>query len=223
MNKPTLQTVRRLVPGVLGFMTLSSLIESDYSPLHALHDLDAAVAAAGALTGAILLGVIYRGSGLQEVVHNFTWRTTTDDHLKARLFDLLEPGELDKEQRAKMSSGMAMIQLFYGIADNDNSLKNKVGDVYENGAYLGSAADLTLFAALGAGIHLALTFLSDRALAATWVVIFGILFVLAVAYILFGVRRHMGLTDDQFEYIRVNLAGVVTERLRRLAGSSSNN
>lgn len=193
MDQSTLKYLRLLIPGfifVIGiypiykeYITHSDLLTAlDYSSLTLI---------------AILLGSLYYITNLQEIAVMLSL-SFIRNNIKKRLISMYHP-PLTKVQESKISKNRRYMHVFYNLIDNDESLKKKGANVYFNGLFLTSTADICLILFFFFSIYKFLPKISLEEY--KYINTFIIIACLSVVLHICTVWKHIMLSDEQLDYI----------------------
>ncbi|WP_171095483.1 hypothetical protein [Usitatibacter rugosus] len=190
------------MPLVRGELSLDSLLAVD-------------IAALAGTAGVFVVGYIYRLLRLRDLI--FGWYVY---EIQANLRDGLTQPFLETAfgRAVRDMDPSRVMPVFYHFVDNDESLKSKTNEIYENGLSLSSCADLFVVSAFGVVAYLVgyLWFHTQEYFFAA--VIFLSLCILSQMFGALALSRHKRLGSEQVEVIRVIHSAALAERLRALAG-----
>ncbi len=212
VTREGLERTRIAVPGLLVVVLASSLLLPDYDPPTGWRAINAATS--GVALGTVVIGVVVHVMGFRGYVLAWTW-DVVQSNIRRLLVEMVPADALSDATRAWLAGDQRLMQVFYHYVDKDPSLMNKRDAVYTNGAVVSSCADVLL----GTTAHLVagLADAHDRHFA--WVLVFGTIFLLALAVVLPAARRkHLRLSNDQLAYIGVHYRRDVARQLLDLAG-----
>lgn len=195
MKKEHLKAMRLIVPGVLIFLLFYPLYKGNFA-LDGL--VNVSTKDAVYLVVVLVAGGIYKTLELRGIM--FKERLDeVHENIKHRL---LAPFSSDpKIAKLRALPAQKFLKVFYNLIDNDESLKEKSKDVFENGLLWSSYSDVGVISIFGAIIY-ALTFMitgqRDFAFFALFLVA---LWGLSIPLIFLSVNKHKKLGDDQLEII----------------------
>jgi hypothetical protein len=164
---------------------------------------------------AIVVGYFYHRSELRkELIIKRHW-TRTDDYIRDRMLDLLQPPLL---ARARTLPKDTIKQIFWNLVDNDKSLTLKSEDIRWNGVFASSAADLAIFSAVFGFLHLVLFVFSVSPKAHMYWAIGCVITAIFSERVVVPwlVSRHIRLQEDQFNYVKTNLDDEVQEKILKV-------
>lgn len=193
MDQLTLKYLRIIVPG---FALLFGIypIYNEYF----IHSKSLTVTDYGYLTLiAITLGAIYHITNLQKLIVMPSNYFITKN-IKEKLISMCRP-RLTKSQETKISEKRRYMHVFYNLIDNDESLKRKGANVYFNGLFLTSTADIFLILISFSCIYKYLTRINFHEY--NYNILFLIISFLSAVFHLTSTLNHIMLSNEQLEYI----------------------
>jgi hypothetical protein len=204
------------VPGAMGALVLLSVARPDLNILRVLSSADPLKEGTVGFVAALTLGGLYRILDVRAKLLGDFWRTI-NDNIKSRLLLALpvteRPGGNDV---AALRAGRALMDVFYGILDNDETLKSRMAGVYFNGLLVTSSADLSVASAVGALAHAMLAILG-RPNHLTWAVMLVVTFFFGRKVLMpRAIAKHRELSNEQLDFIGAHCSG----RLRELVGEA---
>lgn len=213
MEQDLLKKLRIIVPGCLIFFAFLSVIMVKF----AVKDLFSTIAIVDIVYFIIIvfaLGVIY---------HLFNFRSPffrsslekINSNIKS---SLLKPFKDDQEISNKseaLKEGKTLMGIFYSIVDNDNSLKAKAKNVYFNGIFLSSVADLIPISFLAIGMHSACYLIWKSNYYLTLIFVWLVIYILAYVLLPKVTKKHIDLSNEQLDFIRTNCFEQLQSKIKK--------
>jgi hypothetical protein len=143
-------------------------------------------------------------------------------NIKEKLIAPFETEEVIKVNKESLTQGQQLVNLFYRIVDNDESLKSKTQDVYFNGLLWSSTADLMAVSLLFIPVYIIAYVI--RPLPHYLPIALGLCIVFLFASRVAMPRvtsRHIELSNDQLEFILQHHREDVHKGLLRLASDAA--
>jgi hypothetical protein len=214
MSKETQHTMRIVVPGMLIVLLLAILKNPHLDVMKVAIDLDASDLAVGsaviAAFGAIYYVFDFRSRGLDPF-----W-AEIDTAIKARLLSILPAGDtVTNEERNQLMKDQTLLNAFFGVVDNDETLKVRGESVRLNGVIVTSIGDAALVSIVGSILQMVLYFETSEGIRLNWA--FGLAcFFFVCQYLLLplAIKKHKKLSDAQLTYIDAHLREEVCKKLR---------
>jgi hypothetical protein len=216
MSFATLQRVRIVVPGVLALLVGLSLIDHDTPLIEQLASADKLWNAGTVYLGAsVALGALYLLTKIRSRLIGKEW-----DALDARLMHSLveiSGSSFSAEEKRALLRGKRVMNVFYQIVDNDESLKIRRDRVYQNGAIISCLADASFFGMSGALLSVVAACLDQDNRHAEWMYLWSAVFIVSWMMLLpRAFERHQSLSDDQLQFIADHYEVTLTAALRNL-------
>lgn len=209
MGRETLHWFRLLTPGALAafyFLTVRDptlsveRIRSMFSQWEGL-----------AVVICLLLGYPYRVLDVRRLFLSDFWKSI-NTNIEDTLVDITKSRRaLTTAEESYLRDQRRLMDVFYRIIDNDESLKSKMSGIYFNGYLTTLGVDIVTVSALAAIAHGVAWAVSGTALHLNWVL--GGAFVALLAWLLFkrSIKRHLALSNEQLRGIRNFYADKVCE------------
>ncbi len=218
MTLETLKRLRLVVPGVMILLFLRPLT----LPVISFQDFGQAADLIGWARDsalAVLLGAAYHFTRLRNKCLT-KFQKEIDDNIRHQL---LAPCMADLAIAAaaeQLRRDRRLMNVFYFYIDDNESLKTRSKRVYFNGLFWSSAADLAAISVFGSFVYWAAVLLIDPR--PHYMVLAGMLAVtgLASEYWLLPLitARHIGLGNEQLEFILQNYRHDLCDRIRGAIG-----
>jgi hypothetical protein len=204
MEQTTLKYLRVLVPGIICLLGLYPAYRYYLGELYDIKSLDVTYLTLISL----ILGSIYHQLNIRWLILRVS-SEDIDNNILNNL-KLSYPGTLTDEQSKFLSGKSRFKSILYRLIDNHESLKKKANNVYFNGIFWSSTADLVLFgAAFGLLYFFAFSSVPDSV---RFSKMFFVISGLSLLLHYLSVRTHLKLGDDQFSYINDLLRKEVKEQ-----------
>ena len=187
--------MRLVVPGVLVFLLFYPLYKGTLTVdgLLSISTKDAIYVVLVFVAGGIYKTFEIRGLLFKERLDE------VHENIKAKL---IAPMEADPTYpRLRTLPAKAFLKVFYNIVDNDESLKEKTKDIYENGLLWSSYSDVGVISLLGIPLYAAAYLYVGNQDFLVFALLLVALFALSIPLILVSVNKHKKLGDDQLEII----------------------
>ena len=210
MQKEHLKVMRLLVPGVLIFLVCYPLFKGSLT-VDALLQIST--------KDALYIILVLVGGGMYKTfeLRGILFKERLDEVHENIKVKLITPFQADPMYAKLVGlSPKAFLKVFYNIADNDESLKEKMKDVYENGLLWSSYSDLGVISFFGVLIYLAAFVATGNKDFIFMVFVLAVLFGISIPLIMISVRKHKALGDDQLEIITTIHRPRLEELLRNL-------
>jgi hypothetical protein len=140
MSKETLKTLRVFVPGLIIFVFGIPLLQGNLDFANILKTLS------------LLEGVVYVGIvGILGAIYNLTnirgrflkkSLESIHNNIKTKLLEPFSNDQAISRSKNKLREGRYLIQVFYSLIDNHETLKEKAKNVHLNGLYWTTIADV---------------------------------------------------------------------------------
>lgn len=210
MDINDLEKFRRLVPGVIINLFILPIIitqlniESlktkinDYSNLLSIISFSAIFIAL-----CYVLGYVYSVLPLRK----FITREPLEKinlNIKEKLIKPFENDPKVAEGYAQLINDKRLMNIFYQIIDNDESLKQKTKRVYINGLLLSSTADIIISSAIFGFLYIVINLFTDNSIYIWFAFVSFLLFFIAKLLMKIVIKKHMELGDDQIDFIHTN-------------------
>jgi hypothetical protein len=204
MSKESLKALRVFIPGLIIFLFGIPLLQGqlDFSNIFKTLSLLEGFVYVGIV---VILGAIYnltniRGKFLKkslESIHN---------NIKTRLLEPFTNDQTILQSRNKLSEGRYLIQVFYNLIDNHETLKEKAKNVHLNGLYWTTIADIRALSSIFFVIYILywlINHLQDYLVVA--VILLLIYFIASHIFAPRVTEMHIDLSNEQLEFIQVHL------------------
>lgn len=202
MEQTTLKYLRIFVPGIIFFLGFYPIFLHYFGGIYEIKSLDFSY-----LTIiCILIGSIYYQTDIQRFITYFTLSSITTNIL-TKLLQTYKKA-LTEPQKAFIKNDDKFLHLFYKLIDNDESLKKKQNNVYFNGIFWTSTADLIIFSAFFCILYKFVFFEVPRAKILSNIFFFMTL--LASLLHILAVLKHLRLSNNQLSFIDVHKKQEVT-------------
>ena len=151
------------------------------------------------------IGGIYYVTGIRNILFP-KFVTEAKKNIKNILLEYTRNDPVVKANAEKLQDTNTLMQVFYNIIDNDESLKNKAYDVYFNGLIWSTSVDLTIVSATGFVVYFLALYIVDydEPIFAICALIFSLSFtIFNFWFIPLVIEKHIRLSNSQLKYIRV--------------------
>ncbi|TKJ29034.1 MAG: hypothetical protein CEE40_09680 [Chloroflexi bacterium B3_Chlor] len=214
VSKTTLKTLRLIVPGVMTITFASLLFKSS------LQDLSQFLRSLEGLLYLVIvfpIGYLYnimniRGPFLRDSL------SLVQANIKGKLAAPFCAGNLIGAKVESLTQGRQLMHVFYSIVDNDESLKSKTQDVYQNGLLWSTTADVMAVTLFFIPVYLfAYLF---KPMPHYLVVALGLCITYLFAALVLMPKvtsRHIELSNDQLDFILQRHPDELYEQLLNLA------
>jgi hypothetical protein len=195
MEQTTLKYLRILIPGLIFYLGLFPIAECYLSSSYDIRSLDFAYVTVFSL----LIGAMYDQFNFRYIVVRFSGYFI-DKSIFDRLMGIYG-SQICRPQKTYLKKDGKYMHVLYKLVDNDESLKKKANNIYFNGIFWTSSADLLLISPVFwyvyrwhfANINNSLLFSN----------LFLILAVLAIILHILSVLKHIRLSKNQLEFIEI--------------------
>jgi hypothetical protein len=196
MSKETLHTLRLIFPGLVLLIVALLLMQGDKNILDIQISTDSLVY----LIVVFGIGVIFYAIGPRfRIMKKQLIRV--NENIKNRLISpFTEDPDLQKSIPSLLN-GTKLMNVFYNFIDNDESLKARSIEVYQNGFIWSSLVDIEFLSPICLIIFLVEFFLTKNNHLLVYSGIFLILFLLSILLIPRIIKRHIDFSNNQLDYI----------------------
>ena len=212
MNKETMKILRIIVPGIIILIIIYALRYDHSIMIKQIQSINI-IKGTWQFILAVIFGAIYYCLHLrniffikpiQEIVNN----------IKDKLLSPFQNNNLIQNHIIELKSNRTLLHIFYNFIDNDQSLKEKAKNVYYNGLFLSSSADVAILSLLSSPIAIIL-FLVNKTIYHLYLsIIFTIIFFISRFVILPILKKtHIDLSNEQLEYIDVHFKEELQEKI----------
>ncbi len=205
MSQETLKTLRIIVPGLIIFSLGIPLFNPD-------NDVNSWLSEISFTDGSLYLILVFFLGGIYHILNfrGFFLKNSLkriQDNIKDKLLYPFNEDEITSSQKSEMRSGRVLIQIFYDLIDNNQSLQQKAKNVYFNGIFWSSVADYRALSLLFAVIYFIGWFLCrNREHYIIMCAALLITYIIATIVLLpIVTNRHINLSNEQLEYIQIHL------------------
>lgn len=215
MEKTTLKVLRLLLPGVFLWLIVFSilLIEMDSKVIVDFHRDFYFI---WILPAIYLFGSIIYSFEVRHEYHT-KFLDQTDENIKTKFLEMFKSESHIQDQSDFLKEGHKMVQVFYSLVDNDKSLTIKSKDIFLNGLFWSFSVNAAIFSALGFYVYLfALYFYSNSIYASLVVVSTFTFYISKYIFMPLVTYRHIQRSNDQIEFISVNLKNDLQKKLTSL-------
>jgi hypothetical protein len=178
-----------------------TLLDPTPGVINTLRDIDF-----GGLSGAglfvVVVGVVYRIFDARHRLTGFSWRPI-QENIENKLLTIIRTAEaLSGDQEAYLREKRRLLDLFYKLLDNDESLKSRQEGVRFNGLVVTSALDLSVIALLGWLFHFCFALARGSFAHVVWTTACSSLWIVAQAiFVPRALARHQELSNEQLDFI----------------------
>jgi Flp pilus assembly protein TadB len=211
MTLETLKTSRIIVPGIIVLLIAMGFVVNPSDP--------GGIAASLTIFNGILYSIIVVTIGGLYHLTDIRWRVLApsreriDRNIKLRLIAPFENDPKIANAKGALLSGRKLLDLFYYFIDRDESLKQRSKEVYFNGLFWSSLADISFLCGLGAVAYM-VAFLYSRQLYYTSVAaLLAFTAVLAVRFLAPVEKRHTEFGNAQIDYIILHYKSDLQKKL----------
>lgn len=194
MEQTTLKYLRILIPGMFSYLGFYPIFNFYFGEIYDVKSVDFAIVT----VISILLGAIYYQINIQYFVIEFSRH-----RINKNIFDkLVKIYGKDLNESQKNFIETKYMHVFYKIIDSEESLKRKTNNVYFNGIFWTSSADLFLFSMFFGLIYWCFfERVNDSKLISF---LFFLMAVLSFTLHFLSARKHIQLSNDQLGFIDVH-------------------
>ena len=220
---------RVVVPGVLTVIGALSLIVPGGDFIAAFKGLDIKeIGPAGILV--IAIGIVYRLADTRERLSiQFSWSDLHEDIRASLLAAVRERRGLSEAEEQFLRDERRLLDIFYGLVDSDESLKNRAESIRLNGLIVTSLADLAIIGILASLLHFLVVIAGGPTTHAYWYFGACMTWTLSEAVLLpSALRKHRRLSGEQITFIANNRADELgarventLQRMRAIANAQS--
>jgi hypothetical protein len=200
VSKETLKILRLLLPGLMLCIFFLPLAKGSLNPsvifvnLGSIKDLFYLIAG-------FFIGGLYYTFGMREyILRSEVSYVHYNIHRK-----LLEPFRNDviiSDAQDRLRKGQILLDIFYSLVDNDESLKERAKNIQLNGLVWTSVMDVTVTGIIASTIYIVLAVAIPRLDYLVAAIIYGALAAFAHRFLLPRLtQRHIVLSDEQLMYI----------------------
>lgn len=160
------------------------------------------------------IGYAYHISDLRKGLYLRQHWNRTDGFIRDQLISFLDD---DLRSRAAHLNKSSVMNVFWNLVDNDNTLTLRSQEIRRNGTFVSSVVDVAFFSLLIATYHLALFFFSSDKLGhLIWMLASGTLSMVAELVLLpWLLNRHVALQDGQLEYVKAQKRSELSAQLEK--------
>lgn len=203
MTKDDLHKWRLFVPGIMCLVASISFVyptiaKDDLVSLATLKEL-------GVVTGAVVVfGTLYVALDVRRWFMPNQWQIVRENIDKRLLtcFERQRTRKTTEEEQSFLRSRRRLLEIFYKVADADETLKAKMSGVYFNGLLVSSLVDASVVACVAAAVHLAIGSVRSDSAHMTWFACLAgaslLCYVLARRLV---DKTHLGLSNEQLDVI----------------------
>ena len=195
MEQTTLKYLRILIPGLIFYLGLFPIAKFYIGSSYDIKSLDFAYVTVFSL----LIGAIYDQFNLRYIVIKPSGYFI-DKSIFNRLLSIYNK-QINPSQKDYLKKDRKYMHVFYKLLDNDESLKKKTNNVYFNGIFWTSSADLLLISFVFWYVYRWRFVQIDHAL--LFSDLFLILAGLAMILHILSVWKHRRLSNDQLGFIAI--------------------
>jgi len=195
MDQTTLKYLRILIPGMMFFLGIFPIINFFSKTSYDIKSLNFTYVTAFS----ILLGAIYDQTNLRYLIVKISGY-----YIDSAIFDALikiYKKEINTSQEEVLKSNKKYMHVFYKVIDNDESLKKKTNNVYFNGIFWTSSADLLLLSFSFWFVYKYWFIQIDNA--ALYSNLMLILFGSAMYLHVLSAWKHIRLSNEQLQFISI--------------------
>lgn len=213
MNKEWLKALRIIVPGAM-ILIVIMLFKIDNCDIQKLLSSISWKEPTASTVAIFLLGGLYYMLGIRKSFMQTSLDKILNNNKHNLLAPFLDDPEIKKFEK-KLKKGNTLQSIIYNHVDNDKSLKQQRSNIYFNGLFLSSAADMSAIGLIGA-IAYCIAFLFTKS--QYYFLVFIIL--LALAAISFFIllpkvsRQHMELCKGQTDFILLHSKDKVEAKIK---------
>lgn len=196
MNLETLKKLRIVVPGGIIVLIIFYLSNGNFEILNLLTNIKISQ-----LILTIILGSLYYVLDIR----SWFWRASKEKVIFFIIESLLKPFKNHRsigKNYDNLIRDTRICQVFYNFLDKDESLQKKVKNVYFNGLFWSSAADLVAISSLGAPLCFLIWIISKLPQYGIMVGILAIIFLLSkYVFLPKTTAKHLELAKEEIDYI----------------------
>jgi hypothetical protein len=149
----------------------------------------------------LLIGFPYRTLNLRRWILGNFW-SDINKNIEDRLIAIYSSKTaITPSQEGFARSGRHLMDVFYRIVDADESLKSRMTGIYFNGFLTTLGVDLFNLCALAAIVHAGFWAASGANAHGTWIFACFAIALVARVLVIFSIRRHKELSNEQLRYI----------------------
>jgi hypothetical protein len=196
MSKTALHNLRLIIPGIFLFIILITILQKNKGFI----DIELS-------TDSLLYIVVVFGFGVIYYTTKLRYRVMKkalieiDENIKDKL--LLPYSNDSKIQKSvsKLRVGKQLLNVFYSLVDNEESLKVRAEEVYLNGLIWSTLADLLVICPAGILIYLVTYIITKENRLLMLACICLLVFIIAKILYPHIIKNHLSLSDYQLSYI----------------------
>ena len=214
MSKETLKSLRILIPGIIVFFLTIPAFNPQIKPTELL------------TTVTLLEGSIYTalafilGTGyyLTNLRGYFLKNSLNQIHknIKSKLLEPFKDNFAIYKHKDKLEKGKTLIECFYGLIDNNESLKEKAKNVHLNGLIWSTVADISALSFLASILHLLLWLFTITNSHLLWSLSFALIYIVFSRVMMNQVTiLHIEKSDEQLDFIKLYLKNDLQKKIEQ--------
>jgi hypothetical protein len=202
MDLSDLKKMRKVFPGAVFVFYCIPIFKYLFADLNFDDSLKFPIEGYGSVL-AFIIGTLFSNLKIRSLRNKAT-HLEINENIKSKLLEIGLVTKQDPVKIYKVKQSKELMNIFYSIIDNDESLKEKGKLVRDNGLYWTSTADLAIISCFFCWIYLIfiLVFGTSLILVASGLLIGIIGFVSGEFLHPLAVKNHILLGNDQLDYIK---------------------
>ncbi len=215
MTLETLKTSRIVIPGIIVLLMAMAFVANPFDP-------SALAASITFFNGFFYLIITVIVGGLYHMT-DLRWRVLAasheriDNNIKRRLILPFENDLKIARAKATLLRGRTLLDLFYYFIDRDESLKQRSKEVYFNGLFWSSLADILILCGGGTVVYIVAFLYSSQLYYASVAIVLAFAVLLAVLLLGPTERRHIEFGNAQIDYIILHYKSELHNKLLEAA------
>ncbi|SHI13047.1 hypothetical protein [Desulfofustis glycolicus] len=215
MNKENLKRMRFIIPGIIIIIYIIPSLSDNAQELLNIHLLFQALK----WSDSIYIVLIVLLSGLYYILNIrwLVWKPFNDkvtENIKNSLMRMCSL-EISSEQWFTIKKDRTLMNVFYHLIGNDDSLASKSKDVMFNGLVWTTCFDFTILSATGGFVYLLLSIFSGNHHYIYISVTLYTLFYIGLAFSWLLTYRHINLSNGQLEVIKQRFKQNVDDQIKQ--------
>lgn len=197
MGIKQLKTFRIIVPGLLVLLLIVFLQQDDFNIIENIKEIQFKDGLY--LIVVLIFGAIYYLLRFRSILWRF-FNGRIQNNIRKKMISPFAK-DYTEEEIDKINEKGKLMNAFYKIIDNDESLKEKSNNVRLNGLIWTSAMDMAIISALGAVVSWIMFFIQRHEYNSTLAWYLIIIAIISVILVEIATRRHISLSNEQLEMI----------------------
>lgn len=215
MSKETLKTFRLIIPGILIFIFAIPFLNPGIKFSEIIDSLS--LLETSVYLGIVLfLGVLYHMSNIRGYFLKDSL-SQIHENIKNKLLAPFKKKQNIYKYQDKLRHGKVLLDCFYKLIDNNETLKEKAKNVHYNGLIWSSVADTSALSAVAVLLYFCVWIVSTTTAYLIWFLIFFVLHLLSSRILMPVItRKHIEVSNDQLEFIKLHLKDELQAELEKV-------